>query len=111
MLYAFLGSTLLGALSSAFLLWRKSVLETKLAKSQASDKDAQERANRAVSELELQSKAFQDQLSRQRDQLETLRVQRDQAIDALAKSGAPGALLGVLRKQALKPGDSSQSST
>lgn len=97
MLYAFLGSTLLGALSTALLLWRKSVVEKKLVQSQAREEAAVGQAKRAVDELGARSKAYEDQLSRQRDQIDTLRKQRDQAIDSLAKSETPGAIGELLR--------------
>ncbi len=97
MLYAFLGSLSLGGLATALLLWRKSVVEKALVASQASEKDAQDRANRALSELELQRSAFTDQLARSASQLETVRIQRDQAISALAKSTTPGSIAELLR--------------
>jgi hypothetical protein len=97
MLYLFLGSTLLGSLSTAILLWRKSVVETELAKSQASDKDSQERANRAVEELGSRSKAYEDQLQLQRNQVDQLRKERDIALDALAKNLGTGSVAELLR--------------
>lgn len=102
MLYAFLGSTLLGALSTALLLWRKSVVEKKLVGSQASEKSAVELAGRTLDELNARTKTFEDQLARQRDQVDTLRKQRDEAIDALAKSATPGAIGNLLRNKNAK---------
>jgi Flp pilus assembly protein TadB len=99
MLYLFLGSTLLGSLSTALLLWRKSVVQTELSKSQASDKDSQERANRAVEELGTRSKAYEDQLQLQRNQVDQLRKERDFALDALAKNTGAGSIAELLRMQ------------
>lgn len=93
MIYAFLGSTLLGALSTALLLWRKSVVEKKLVASQAEKKFAVELAGRSVDELTARTNAFEDQLSRQRNQIETLRKQRDEALNKLTTPGAIGSLL------------------
>lgn len=102
MLYAFLGSTLLGALSTALLLWRKSVVEKKLVASQASEKAALDASQRALSELGTRTQTFEDQLSRQREQVDTLRKQRDEAIDALAKANIPGAIGNLLRNKFVK---------
>lgn len=96
MLYALIGTGLLGALSTMFLLWRKSVVEKKLAVSEAERKDAQDRANRAPSELVERQKAFDDQLARQREQIDTLRKQRDEAIDELSKGAVPGSIANIL---------------
>lgn len=101
MLYAFLGSALLGALSTAFLLWRKSVVEKKLVKSEAERKTAQDEANRALSELSERQKVFDDQLARQRDEIETLRKQRDEAIDKLPS----GSIADLLRSRHTKTGN------
>lgn len=97
MLYALIGSGLLGALSTAFLLWRKSVVETSLAECRGQLKSSQDTANRALEELASQASAYQDQLARQRDQISTLRTQRDQAIEALAKGVTPGSIVDLLR--------------
>lgn len=102
MLYAFLGSTLLGALSTAFLLWRKSVVEKRLAVCQGEKKAAQDTANRALSELADRQKVFSEQLQRQREQIETLRIQRDEAIAKLP----PGTIADLLRTRHTKPTDS-----
>lgn len=97
MLYVFLGSTLLGALSTVFLLWRKSVVEKALVQSQDATKTAQDSANRALSELKLRAETFQDQLKRQTDQIDTIRKQRDEALRQMVKSGTPGSVAELLR--------------
>lgn len=97
MLAAFIVSLLAGSLSTALLLWRKSVVEKSLAESRATEKLATEAARRSQEELGLRAKAYEDQLSRQRDQLETLRKQRDQAIETLATSGKPGSITDLIR--------------
>lgn len=105
MLYALIGTGLVGALAVAFLLWRRSVLETALAKSQASEKNALEASQRALDELKNRTEAFENQLGRQRDQIETLRIQRDKAITALANTGNPGDIADLLRDQLSKIGN------
>jgi len=99
MLYALIGSGLVGALSTALLLWRKSVLETKLAKSLAIGEASQKLANELLENVKL----LKDQLDRKDNQIKVLEKQRDQAIEELAKHGAHGSLLSLLRKQALNP--------
>lgn len=99
MLYAFLGSTLLGALSSALLLWRKSVAEKKLAESQALGRDYLGQMTRSLDELTRRSAAYEDQLARQRDVIETIRKQRDEAIDELVKRDVNGAFANLLRSK------------
>lgn len=104
MLYAFLGSTLVGALAVALLLWRNALLKRDLAEERASKKAALEQSQRALDELQLRGETFADQLARQREQIDTLRTQRDAAITKLEASGAPGSITDILRLRLKVPG-------
>jgi len=101
MLYAFLGSSLLGSLAVVFLLWRKSVVEGDLSTTREQLKTSQDQVNRAMSEMTAQQVSYTDQLARVNAELLAVKGQRDQALDSLAKAGSSGALGGMLRKDAL----------
>lgn len=102
MIYAFLGSTLLGCLSTALLLWRKSVVEKKLAESQAERERAVDTANRCLDELNARTNIMNDQLKREQDLVKTIRKQRDEALDKLAKASVPGSIGSLLRDKNTK---------
>ncbi len=107
MLYALIGTGLLGALSTALLLWRKSVVETELADTKGRLTLAQNAATSATVEISMRAKAYAEQLVSLNNQISTIRTERDQAIDELAKTGAPGSLTNLLRNQVgAKPSNS-----
>lgn len=99
MLYALIGTGLLGALATAFLLWRKSVVETELADTKGKLTSSQTEAQQLKSELALRVTAYAEQLINLNDQITTLRKQRDEAIETLAKNGTPGSLTDLLRNK------------
>lgn len=102
MLYAFLiatGTTLLGAVATALLLWRKALVEKSLAETQAQLKASQIEAQSATAELATRAKDYQDKTSRAVDELATVKDQRDKALAQLAKTGAPGSITDLLRLQ------------
>lgn len=110
MLYAFLGSTLLGALASALLLWRKSVVETALKACQIDLLAARNSAEGWKISYESMIKFHQDfenqlndKLTRVGSELTLVKGQRDAALDKLVQVGAPGAIAELLRTHANVP--------
>ncbi len=100
MLYALIGSGLFGALSTAFLLWRKSVVETKLSEARAIGREAILGKQEALMELVTRQNAFDKQLALQTSQLETIKAQRDAALKAI--TGAPGSIAELIKLRALQ---------
>lgn len=104
MLYAFIGSTLLGALASAFLLWRKAVADKALAEAQDELRTVQAASNgwkanyeTCVDRAGKISAELNDQIARANSELQTVKGQRDEALKQLANSGKPGAITDILR--------------
>jgi hypothetical protein len=97
MLYALLGSILVGVLGSALLAWRKARSDGELGQVKAELTHARQSEARAVSEL-LQERADRaDEKLRTENQLLTIRTQRDEALAKLATTGAPGSIADLLR--------------
>lgn len=97
MLYAFLGSALIGALSAAILLWRKAVVEKERDLLKVLLKGAQETNAETIKALLSNQDIYAGELASRDSQITTLRKQRDEAIDKLVKSGSPGSVGSVLR--------------
>jgi len=101
MLYALGGSLLLGALSTAFLLWRKARVEKALVASQAREKAALTTAETAMEEMAKRQEIYVDQLMRRDETITLIRKQRDEALEKLVKTGSPGSVLDLLRAHTL----------
>lgn len=104
MIYAFLGSLLAGGLAVAFFLWRKSVVEKErdVLKIKLQDAEAQ---NAVIMKTIADNQAiYEDQLGRRDSQIAVIRKERDDAIDRLVKSGAPGSVGSLLRESATNKG-------
>ncbi len=102
MLYALIGSGLLGALSTAFLLWRKSIVETKLANAQAIGRAASLAELRTSAELLARQADFAKKLASSDAQIDSLRTQNANLLKALAN--APGTVAELIRLQTLPKG-------
>lgn len=95
MLYAFLGSSLLGALTAAWLLWRKGRVETALADAT----NALGIANINIQGWKESYALLQDQLSRSQEDTQTVKAQRDAYLKELTDAGTPGVFADLLRKR------------
>lgn len=95
MLYALIGS--LGAGGILFVLWRKAKAEARAKLSQALFDQAVEDSARWQEELADQQEAYRVQLDRRDSEIQVLKAQRKQALDALEKSSSPGSLRTALR--------------
>ncbi len=107
MLYAFLGSAFLGALASALLLWRKSVVEKTLAEVRGQLLEARNEAEgwkqsyqMSVDAVVKREAQLGDKLVRVETELQTVKDQRNVALEKLVKSGAPGSIADLLRTHA-----------
>ena len=112
MLYALIGSSLLGALASAFLLWRKSVAETQLAQVKgqlSSSQNEAQTAKQALQEVTATALAREAQLnekiSRANAELQTVKGQRDEAISKIPA----GSIADILRAHASSTSEASSS--
>lgn len=102
MTYAFLGALLSGGLAVAFLLWRKSVVE-KARDTLALKLDFATEAIKEYSALLASNdKEHDESISRLESQIQTLRTQRDHAIEANTTPGAIGGMLQGLHSNDLE---------
>jgi hypothetical protein len=97
MLYGLIGSILLGAASTLYQLWRKSGVETDLAKTKGQLESAQGQISGLTQELNSRAAIYKDELARRDDQITLLRKERDEALDKLVKAGAPGSITDLIR--------------
>jgi len=103
MLYALIGSSLLGALASALLLWRKSVAEKALAECRGQLSSSQSEAQTAKQALQgamqtalAREAQLNEKISRANAELQTVKGQRDEAISKLPA----GSIADILRAHA-----------
>lgn len=99
MLYALLGTLLLGGLSTLYLLWRKSQVEGDLRETQQKLVIANNAANSWEISYNLLKKTSDDKLARANQELATVKGQNDDLLKALEKSGNPGVFAELLQKR------------
>lgn len=103
MLYAFLGSFLLGSLTTVFVLWRKSQVETKL---RGVEKDLSA-AQKEIKDWKQSSDSLKSEYNNLVDhanaQVAQLQKDKEDLLNALEKSGKPGVFADLLRARNTKP--------
>ena len=99
MTYALLASLVAGALSTLYLLWRKSQVEGELGKTKS---DLLLKTNEAKGwkiSYDILKKSTDDQLARKDNEIQTLETQNAEYLEALEKSGSPGVFAELLQKR------------